>query len=60
MPENETEVAEGLLKGQTLKQLIKKFKGDFIGNKVYDIFGNDFPLLMQKSHYLFKYILVIL
>ncbi len=45
--ENETEVAEGFLKGQTLKQLIKKFKGDFVGNKVYDIFGNDFPLLIK-------------
>jgi len=45
--ENETEVAEGTLKGQTLKQLIKTFKGDFVGNKVYDIFGSDFPLLIK-------------
>jgi mannose-6-phosphate isomerase len=47
VPENETEVAEGSLKGQTLKQLIKTFKGDFVGNIVYDIFGNDFPLLIK-------------
>jgi mannose-6-phosphate isomerase len=45
--ENETEVAEGHLKGQTLKQLIKTFKGDFVGNRVYDNFGNDFPLLIK-------------
>ncbi len=45
--ESETEVAEGALKGLTLKQLINKFKGDFVGNKVYDIFGNDFPLLIK-------------
>lgn len=45
--ENETEVAEGTFKGQTLKQLIKTFKGDFVGNKVYDIFGGDFPLLIK-------------
>lgn len=40
-------VAEGVLKGQTLKQLIKKFRGDFVGNKEYDIFENDFPLLIK-------------
>lgn len=45
--ENETEVAEGHLKGQTLKQLIKTFKGDFVGNRVYKNFGNDFPLLIK-------------
>ena len=44
---NETKVAEGLLKGQTLKQLIKKFKGDFVGNNVYQSFGNNFPLLIK-------------
>lgn len=45
--ENETVVAEGDLKGQTLKQLIQEFKGDFVGNKVYKTFGNDFPLLIK-------------
>ena len=47
VPENETQVSEGPLKGQTLKQLIKIFKGDFVGNIVYDIFGNEFPLLIK-------------
>lgn len=44
---NETKVSEGDLKGKTLKQLIKTYKGDFVGNRVYDIFGNDFPLLIK-------------
>lgn len=45
--DNETGVAEGFLKGQTLKQLIKEFKGDFVGNRVYAMFGEDFPLLIK-------------
>ena len=45
--DNETDVAEGFLKGQTLKQLIKEFKGDFVGNRVYALFGEDFPLLIK-------------
>ncbi|MCF6167233.1 type I phosphomannose isomerase catalytic subunit [Lutibacter sp.] len=44
---NETSVSEGDLKGKTLKQLIKTFKGNFVGNHVYDFFGNDFPLLIK-------------
>ena len=45
--ESETKVNEGDLKGQNLKQLIMKFKGDFVGNRIYEIFGNDFPLLIK-------------
>lgn len=45
--DNETGVAEGDLKGQTLKQLIKAFKGDFVGNRVYALFREDFPLLIK-------------
>ncbi len=44
---DETEVSDGDLKGFTLKQLIQKFKGDFLGQKVYDSFGKDFPLLIK-------------
>ncbi len=40
-------LTEGPLKGQTLKQLIKTFKGDFVGNIVHDIFENEFPLLIK-------------
>lgn len=44
---DETKVLNGALKGQTLKELIKSFKGDFVGEKVYNDFGEDFPLLIK-------------
>ncbi|MDN3492725.1 type I phosphomannose isomerase catalytic subunit [Winogradskyella bathintestinalis] len=45
--DNETHVSKGDLKGKTLKELIRQFKGDFLGNSVYENFGNDFPLLIK-------------
>ncbi|MDA7558665.1 class I mannose-6-phosphate isomerase [Flavobacteriaceae bacterium] len=45
--DNETVVAEGALKGQSLRDLIKEFKGDFVGNAVYEKFGEEFPLLIK-------------
>ncbi|WP_397363802.1 type I phosphomannose isomerase catalytic subunit [Olleya sp. R77988] len=44
---DENEVLEGDLKGFTLKQLIKKYKGDFLGQSVYKTFGESFPLLIK-------------
>ena len=44
---DETVVAEGALKGQSLRNLIKEFKGDFVGNAVYEKFGEEFPLLIK-------------
>jgi len=44
---DETLVTEGPLKGLTLKQLTKRFKGDFLGETVYTAFGNNFPLLIK-------------
>lgn len=43
----ETLVLDGDLKNFSLKQLIEKYKGDFIGNEVYSRFGNEFPLLIK-------------
>lgn len=43
----ETVVSEGNLKGATLKDLIKQFKGNFLGESVYKKFGNEFPLLIK-------------
>ncbi len=40
-------VANGRLKGQTLKQLLESYKADLIGDKNYNIFGNKFPLLIK-------------
>ncbi|QTE22070.1 type I phosphomannose isomerase catalytic subunit [Polaribacter cellanae] len=44
---SETVVLEGVYKGKTLRNLIKEFKGNFLGNKVYQQFGNEFPLLIK-------------
>lgn len=40
-------VANGDLKGKSLKDLIETFKGDFVGGKVYEKFGDDFPILIK-------------
>ncbi|MEP1486976.1 MAG: type I phosphomannose isomerase catalytic subunit [Algibacter sp.] len=45
--DNETTVSEGELKGLTLRQLAEQFKGDFVGHKVYENFGTEFPLLIK-------------
>jgi len=43
----ESIVLNGELKGQSLKELVKSFKGEFVGNKVYMQFGEDFPILIK-------------
>jgi mannose-6-phosphate isomerase len=44
----ESEVAAGLpLEGNTLPELVEVYMGDLVGEKVYDEFGNDFPLLVK-------------
>lgn len=40
-------VNEGDLAGQSLIQLIKSYKGDLVGNKVFEKFGEEFPLLIK-------------
>ena len=45
--EDETLVQEGSLKGYTLKKLIQEYKSDLVGKKVYNIFGDSFPLLIK-------------
>ncbi|MHB0755745.1 type I phosphomannose isomerase catalytic subunit [Polaribacter sp. M15] len=44
---DETVVAEGTLQGKTLRDLTNQFKGDFVGNAVYEKFGEEFPLLIK-------------
>lgn len=44
---DETKVADGPLQGMNLKQLIDKYKGDLVGQSVYEKFGNEFPLLIK-------------
>ncbi|MFD2565753.1 type I phosphomannose isomerase catalytic subunit [Pseudotenacibaculum haliotis] len=40
-------VANGKLKGKDLKELIEEFKGALVGEKIYNHFGNKFPLLIK-------------
>ena len=47
VPGDETIVADGDFEGETLRGLIRQFKGDFVGNTVYDKFGEEFPLLIK-------------
>ena len=44
---DETLVADGTLAGKTLRDLTKEFKGAFVGNNVFEHFGNEFPLLIK-------------
>ena len=44
---DETVVANGSLKGNTLRDLTMEFKGDFVGEAVYEKFGEEFPLLIK-------------
>jgi mannose-6-phosphate isomerase len=40
-------VDNGELKGQSLANLLEQFKDELVGKKVYDHFGNIFPLLIK-------------
>ena len=40
-------VANGFLKGKSLRCLIKEFKAEFLGEKVYKQFGEEFPILIK-------------
>jgi mannose-6-phosphate isomerase len=40
-------VANGFLKGNDLSELIEIYMGDLVGDKVYEKFGNEFPLLIK-------------
>ncbi len=40
-------VANGFLKGNNLAELVEIYMGDLVGDKVYEKFGNEFPLLIK-------------
>ena len=40
-------IANGNLRGQSLKQLINTFSADLVGRKVFEQFGEKFPLLIK-------------
>ena len=47
VPGDTSIVSNGKLKGKDLKQLITDFKGDLVGAKIYEVFGEKFPLLIK-------------
>lgn len=47
VPNSETVVGEGELKGKTINELISSFGADFLGEDVYERFGTEFPLLIK-------------
>ena len=44
---NPTLVSNGFLKGNELNELVEIYMEDLVGDKVFDEFGNEFPLLIK-------------
>ena len=40
-------VSDGFLKGNSLEELIEVYMGELVGEKIYDKFGTEFPLLIK-------------
>ncbi|NPA36988.1 MAG: mannose-6-phosphate isomerase [Chlorobi bacterium] len=40
-------VSNGFLKGNSLNDILEIYMGDLVGDKVYERFGNEFPLLIK-------------
>ena len=40
-------VSEGFLEGNNLQELIEVYMGDLVGDKIFDQFGTEFPLLIK-------------
>lgn len=47
MTHSSSMVANGFLKGNTLEEVIEVYMGDLVGEKVYERYGNEFPLLVK-------------
>jgi mannose-6-phosphate isomerase len=43
----QTVVANGFLAGNELNEIVEIYMGDLVGDKVYDEFGDEFPLLIK-------------
>lgn len=42
-----SEITNGPLQGQSLNDVLKSYTSDLVGGRVYDTFGNEFPLLFK-------------
>ena len=47
VPEHQTAVANGALRGRTVTELVKEYKGKLVGERVYAENGDEFPLLIK-------------
>lgn len=47
VPGNETLVSEGIHVGESLKSLTKSFGANFVGEKCFAQYGNEFPILIK-------------
>lgn len=45
--ENQTAVVNGFLEGNDLNELVEVYMGDLVGEKIYQKFGNEFPILVK-------------
>ena len=45
--DNESVIANGFLEGNTLNEVLEIYMGELLGEKNYQHFGNDFPLLVK-------------
>ena len=45
--DNETMVSEGELVGQSLNDIVRRYKGELVGKDNYERFGDEFPLLIK-------------
>ena len=44
---NESVVENGFLQGNTLSELVEVYLGDLVGDRIYERYGNDYPLLVK-------------
>ena len=47
IPGNESVVSEGPLEGNTLNEVLEIYMSDLVGETIYDVFQNEFPLLIK-------------
>lgn len=45
--ENPSIISNGFLAGNELNEIVEIYMGDLVGDKVFDTFGNEFPLLIK-------------
>jgi len=44
---NQTEIEEGFLEGNELNELVEVYMGELVGDKVFEQYGNEFPILIK-------------